>query len=140
MQSEVRLTRAQKWDLLRMSGAAVVSTVFFGIPMFMARPEIVPAVARSYVRPADTRPPADVSVLVSEIAAPVMTPAWEALPARGALILSSRRHVTSATLQSRDRRQPVSASGRPLAHRLGRLLAGTGRYEVRPFPSLEYVR
>jgi hypothetical protein len=137
MQSDVRLTRAQKWDLLRISGAAVVSTVFFGIPMFMARPEIGPAVARSDARPADTRPSADVSVLVSEIAAPVTTPAWEARPARVTLLVPSRRHVASVTLQARDQRQLASASGRPLARRLGRLLAGSGRYEVRPFPSLE---
>jgi hypothetical protein len=139
MQSDVRLTPAQKWDLLRMSGAAVVSTVFFGIPMFIARPEVVPAVARSEARAADTRPAADVSVLVSQTVAPVTTPALEALPSRVALRVPSRR-VASATLQSRERRQLPSASGKPLARRLGRLLAGSGRYEVRPFPSLEYLR
>ena len=140
MQSDLRLSQAQKWDLLRMSGAAVVSTVFFGIPIFMARPELVPAVARSEARPVDTPPPADVSVLVSEIVAPVTTPAWEGLPARISPRAPSRRHVASTTLQSRDRRPLVSAQGRPLARRLGRLLAGNGRYEIRPFPSLEYPR
>jgi hypothetical protein len=133
MPSDVRLTHAQKWELLRMSGAAVVSTVFFGIPMFMARPELVPPGAR----PADTRPTADVSVLVSETVAPVTTPALEALPSRTGLHVPARRRVAHATLQSRAQRQLASVPGKPLARRLGRLLAGSGRYEVRPFPSLE---
>ena len=140
MPSDVRFTQAQKWDLLRMSGAAVVSTVFFGIPMFIARPEVVPAVARSEARAADTRPAADVSVLVSQTVAPVTTPALDALPPGVGLHVSSRRRVASAALQSRQRRHLASASDRPLARRLGRLLAGSGRYEVRPFPSLEYLR
>ena|SRR6266508_3280142 len=137
MQSDVRFTQAQKWDVLRMSGAAVVSTVFFAIPMFVARPELIPAVARSEARPTDTRPAAEVSVLVSETVAPVATPAWDTLPARVALHVPSRRSVASDPLHSRDRRPLASGSGRPLGRRLGRLLAGSGRYEVRPFPSLE---
>jgi hypothetical protein len=136
MQSDVRFTQAQKWDLLRMSGAAVVSTVFFGIPMFMARPEVVPAGAR----PADTRQTADVSVLVAETVAPVTTPALEALPSRVVLHVPARRGVARAPLQSRERRQLAPASGRPLARRHGRLLTGSGRHEVRPFPSLDYLR
>jgi hypothetical protein len=132
MQSDVRFTQAQKWDLLRMSGAAVVSTVFFGIPMFVARPAVVPEVPRSQAQPA-----AEVSVLVSDTVASVTPPEWEAVRVKHT---PSRRRVASATPQSRQQRQLPSASGRPLAHRIGRLLAGTGRYEVRPFPSLEYLR
>ena len=49
MPSEVRLTRAQKWDLLRMSGAAVVSTVFFTVPMFLTGPHVVRPEVRSAV-------------------------------------------------------------------------------------------
>jgi hypothetical protein len=137
MQSDVRFTHAQKWDLVRMSGAAVVSTVFFGIPMFIARPEVGPPVARSDARAADTRPAADVSVLISETVVPVTTPALAALPSRVGLRVSSRRSVASATLQPRERRQLGSVTGRPLARRLGRLVTGSGRYEIRPFPSLE---
>jgi hypothetical protein len=137
MPSDVRLTQAQKWDLVRMSGAAVVSTVFFGIPMFIARPEIAPPVGRSDARAADARPAADVSVLVSETVAPVEAPALEALPQRVGLHGPSHRRVASATLEPRRRRQLAPASDRSLARRLGRLLAGSGRYEVRPFPSLE---
>jgi hypothetical protein len=133
MSSDVQFTHAQKWDLLRMSGAAVVSTVFFGVPMFIARPERIPE-----SRPAETRQAAEVSILVSETVAPVTTPAWEALPAKSALPTPSRRHhVARATAPSLPQRPVPSASGTTLARRLGRLLAGSGRYEVRPFPSLE---
>ena len=137
MPSDVRLTQAQKWDLLRMSGAAVVSTVFFGIPMFIARPELAPPVTRIDDRAADARPAADVSVQVSETVARVETPVLAAPPQRVGLRGASHRSVASAALESRRRRPVAPASDRPLARRLGRLLAGSGRYEVRPFPSLE---
>ena len=38
MPSDVHFTRAQKWDLVRLSAAAVASTVFFTVPMFLAHP------------------------------------------------------------------------------------------------------
>ena len=131
MPNDVRFTQAQKWDLLRMSGAAVVSTVFFGVPMFISRPQIIPDAVRSDARPAATRPAGEVSVVVSEIVAPVTTPAWGARPARVVRQMPSRRHVAGVPA---SRRPVVSASGTALARRLGRLLAGSGRYEVRPFP------
>lgn len=136
MPSDVRFTQAQKWDLLRMSGAAVVSTVFFGIPMFIAQPELAPPGARSAARAADARP-ADVSVLASDTVARVETPALEALSQRVGLHGRSHRSVPRDSLESRRRRPLAAASDRALARRLGRLLAGSGRYEVRPFPSVE---
>ena len=132
MPSDVRFTRAQKWDLLRISGAAVVSTVFFGVPMFIARP--LPEIVRSEKRTVAPRPAGEVSVVVSETVAPVTTPGWEARPAGAVRQMPSRRHTASATVRSR--RPVASASGTALV-RLGRLLAGSGRYEVRPFPTLE---
>ena len=39
MSSDLRFTQAQRWDLLRMSGAALVSTIFFAVPMFVSRPD-----------------------------------------------------------------------------------------------------
>ena len=137
MPSDVRLTPAQKWDLLRMSGAAVVLTVFFGIPMFIARPNPVAPAARSDAQATETRPAADVSVLVSETVAPIETAALEGLPQRIGMHRRSHRSVASAPLGSRRQRQLAPASGRPLARRLGRLLVGSGRYGIRPFPSLE---
>ena len=136
MPSDVRFTQAQKWDLLRMSGAAVVSTVFFGVPMFIARPQIIPEIVQSEARPVGTRPADEVSVVVSQTVAPVTTPGWEARPAGVVRQMPSRRHVAGVTVSSRPRRPAASASGTALA-RLGRLLAGSGRHEVRPFPSLE---
>ena len=53
MPSEVRFTRAQKWDLVRISAAAVASTVFFTVPMFLVRPH--PAAAPIERRAAEPR-------------------------------------------------------------------------------------
>src|SRR3954467_10788298 len=47
MPSEVRFTRAQRWDLVRISAAAVASTVFFSVPMFLGRPPPTKAHAES---------------------------------------------------------------------------------------------
>src|SRR5690349_15110285 len=48
MSSEVRFTRAQRWDLVRISAAAVASTVFFTVPMFLVAPH--PAATRIATR------------------------------------------------------------------------------------------
>jgi hypothetical protein len=39
MSSEVHLSRAQKWDLARLAVAAMASSVFFSLPIVLARPQ-----------------------------------------------------------------------------------------------------
>ena len=153
MPSEVRLTQAQKWDLLRMSGAAVVSTVFFTVPMFVARTTVARPEARPVVEVASVMPepvaagkpdtflptsapdpvsPDTVSVVRSTEMAVVTTPALQS-PAAPA-----RRRASAGAIQARARvTAPAPASApAPFGRRLARLIAGTGRYGVRPFPSV----
>jgi hypothetical protein len=149
MPSEVRLTRAQKWDLLRMSGAAVVSTVFFAVPMFLERPSLArieppPAGGAASIVPdvvAADKPalslvasaPATVSVntvsvVTSTEVAEVTTPVLQRAAA------APRRHVSVERIQARARADAPAAI--PFGRRLARLIAGNGRYGVRPFPSV----
>lgn len=149
MASDVRLTQAQKRDLLRMSGAAVVSTIFFGVPMLLGRPADsrlqmtpvqfqaaapAPAVAPVPVEPRDT----DVSVVFSEAVVEATAPRLERAPTpfvRHARQRQSRRDAPAAEVAASVRPQENQDSA-PLAKRLGRLLTGSGRYEVRPFPTV----
>lgn len=153
MRSDMRFTQAQKRDLLRMSGAAVVSTIFFGVPMFLGRPDAArvgmpPAqIESAQVQPAPAEPakalPAaelqdsQVAVVFSEAVAQVTVPTLArsstafAQPARATR--SARPNATAVTASQRAHVAP--STGKTLS-RLGRLLAGTGRYEVRPFPTV----
>jgi hypothetical protein len=151
MPSEVRLTRAQKWDLLRMSGAAVVSTVFFAVPMFLVRPTVTRPDARAAMpatpatisgdvtgKPAtvsEARLPDPVSVdtvsvVTSTEVAVVTTPVLQLAAAPTA----PRRRAPAALIQARARSNAPAAT--PFGRRLARLIAGNGRYGVRPFPSV----
>jgi hypothetical protein len=146
MASDMRLTQAQKRDLLRMSGAAVVSTIFFAVPMFLGRPDVarLQAVAsETQPAPAAAEPAAasqlaaaaspNVAVVFSETVAQVTTPKLQELSAPAA---PRARTVRQNAMTAKPRAQVASAAGKPLARRLGRLIAGTGRYEVRPFPTV----
>ncbi len=146
MPRDMRFTQTQKWDLLRMSGAAVVSTIFFGVPMFVGRPDAsrVQTVA-SHEQPAPvtaaqsqplTTEPA-VVVVFSDAVAPITTPMLQTPRTIAPRPRAAAPHqiLASDSLQ-RERPQAASSSSKPLAKRLGRLLAGTGRYEVKPFPTV----
>lgn len=139
------LTRSQKRDLLRMSGAAVVSTVFFAVPMFSTRPTIVRPGVPSTTMTADAVAPGKpdtfvpgsapdtvsvdtVSVVTSTELAGVTTPVLQAsAPA-------STRRASARFVHVRGRVSAPVAT--PLRRRLARLIAGNGRYGVRPFPSV----
>lgn len=142
MPSDTPLTRAQKWDLLRMSGAAVVSTVFFAVPMFLSRPDVARPQVRSVVQAPDAVAASEpdillpvssvsvdaVSVVTSTELATVTTPALQE-PAR-----APRRRVSAEQLQARSRANAPPAT--PFGRKLARLIAGSGRYGIRPFPSV----
>ena len=147
MASDMRLTQAQKRDLLRMSGAAVVSTIFFGVPMIVGKPEVArlqvvsghrqqappsPAQMAPVVAPSAPQ----VSIVFSDSVAQPTTPELQVIsvPAATRPARSSRQNAAAA--RTRSNTQVASVSGKPFARRLGRLLAGTGRYEVKPFPTI----
>ena len=137
----VRLTRAQKWDLVRICAAALASAAFFSAPFLWSRGPssvqdsaiqvpVIPIEQTVSVRETLDR----ISVVTADIV----------VPARAVLMRSVHRPARSA-----PRRDTVRASSAPqpvppargddhgLVRRLGRALAGDGRHTVRPFPSLD---
>jgi hypothetical protein len=128
-----------------MSGAAVVSTIFFGVPMFVGQPDAarVQTVADherqapvSADLPLSTEPA--VVVVIADAVAQTTTPMLATPPpAAPRTRTATPPRQTLAVADAPRQRPPVaSPSAEPLAKRLGRLLAGTGRYEVKPFPTV----
>ena len=134
-----------------MSGAAVVSTVFFTIPMFVARPTVARPEARPGLEVASVMPepvaprkpdtllpasapdpvsPDTVSVVRSTETAIVTTPALQSPAAL------ARRRASAGVIQARARVAAPPSAPALFGRRLARLIAGTGRYGVRPFPSV----
>lgn len=148
MPSNMRFTQAQKRDLLRMSGAAVVSTIFFGVPMFVGRPDAARVESRAGheqqapVAVPESQPLAiepSVVVVVSDAVAETTTPMLVAPASATPRPRAARGRQTLAASPvnpERQRQDAASSSIKPLAKRLGRLLAGSGRYEVKPFPTV----
>src|SRR3954471_3643671 len=155
MPSDVPFTRAQKWDLVRLSAAAVASTVFFTVPMFLAHPpEAISQLADHRPGVAEvgtagvTNPPTstasasntsstsaadagDVSVVTSMEFALASTPAVESPTA-------AMRPRTGKPAQLRPRANTASPSSTSLGlgRRVARFIAGSGKYNVRPFPTI----
>jgi len=153
MPSDVPFTRAQKWDLVRLSAAAVASTVFFTVPMFLAHPpEAISQLADHRPGVAEvgtagvTNPPTstasgsntsstsaadagDVSVVTSMEFALASTPAVESPTA-------AMRPRTGKPAQLRARANTAPPSSTSLGRRVARFIAGSGKYNVRPFPTI----
>jgi len=142
MPSEVRFTRAQRLDLVRISAAAVASTVFFTVPMFLVRPSSPPAHIES-----QTTSPRDI-VLASSAGPPTHS---TALDGNAVSVVTSTEFAsaTMPSLQSTAGARPHSAKSpqvrargntpepaQSLSRRLARFLAGSGKYNVKPFPTL----
>jgi hypothetical protein len=150
MPSSVRFTQAQKRDLLRMSGAALVSTIFFAVPMFIGRPDATAGRVQPAAESRDTRadavqpaaPPRDggVSVVIAETVAQVTLPSLQDPSAPTARPVRAARYIKPINPPAPAKRaEAVPTAGgpaAPLARRIGRLIAGSGRYEVRPFPTV----
>jgi hypothetical protein len=155
MPSDVQFTRAQKWDLVRLSAAAVASTVFFTVPMFLVHPRQTasqvddrrPVAARvptsgvtdgspSGMAPSTTLlksspEAADVSVVTSMQF--VLATAPPIQPAAPAIRTRSRN---PAQLRARANTAPPNSSTSSFGRRVARFFAGTGKYDVKPFPTV----
>ncbi|HTH04171.1 MAG TPA: hypothetical protein VL882_28050 [Vicinamibacterales bacterium] len=132
MPSEVRFTRAQKWDLVRISAAAVASTVFFTVPMFLVRPH--PAAVRIEGRAPESR---DIALATDRPVVSVVTATEFAIattPAFQGQALARSRNGKPA--QVRARATTPAPDPPSLKRRLTRFLAGDGKYNVRPFPTV----
>ena len=160
MSSEVRLTRAQKWDLTRLAAAAVASSIFFSLPIVLARPESgaqagsrttsvkvaeeiaiagvsAPVTAEVPKRTDAQSPRADaVAVITStktaRITRPVLAPP----------VASDKTSVRPVQLRARVSPPPSAPTqsaptqSATLSRRLGKLLTGDGKYDPKPFPTV----
>jgi hypothetical protein len=150
MTSDVRFTRAQKWDLVRMSAAALASTVFFTVPMFLVRPNPgAPSIQKSVAPPASNVMLAGASSLTSSStpiesaavhtnteAVMVLTSTEFAAATTPALQGNSSarsRATRPAELRARTTTTPSSPS---LSRRLARFISGNGKYTIKPFPTV----
>jgi len=153
MPSDVHFTRAQKWDLVRLSAAAVASTVFFTVPMFLAHPQervsqvgdhrpglaevataSVPNAPASSASGSTTSSTSaddagDVSVVTSMEFALATTPGMESPT-------TAMRTRTGKPAQLRARANTAPPSSTSFGRRVGRFIAGSGKYNVRPFPTI----
>jgi hypothetical protein len=150
MTSDVRFTRAQKWDLVRMSAAALASTVFFTVPMFLVPPNApAPSTQKSITAPAT-----DVMLAGLSNPIPPSTPAESAAVranAEAVMVVTSTefaattRPVLQGNITPRARatrpgelraRANPTASSPSLRRRLARLISGNGKYTIKPFPTV----
>jgi len=153
MPSEVHLTRAQKWDLARLAVAAVASTVFFSLPIFLVRAgsaDVAEATSPS-VRVSEEIAIASVSMpetasSSSEAEAPTPHPADAAVVVVTSTkvakisrpVVATSGRTLARPVQVRARAEAPSTPVQPptLSRRLARLIAGNGKYGPKPFPSV----
>jgi hypothetical protein len=152
MPSEVHFTRAQKWDLVRLAAAAVASTVFFTVPMFLVHPrgsasqvedsQSAPvattgdrdgsaATLPPVVTASKSTPDTDVSVVNTMEFAMATTPRIE-FPSAA----MQTRATKPAQLRARANTTAPNPSTSSFGRRVARFFAGTGKYDVKPFPTV----
>lgn len=161
MSSAVHLTRAQKWDLARFAAAVAVSSVFFSVPMFV----IGARTASSHPDATAPSVTVAQEVAIASVSAPVVssTPDQLEVPSpprrRAVSVVTStevaqatspalagpnrvppapNRMTTSGPVQLRARTQTPATPVQPakLTRRFARFLAGDGKYNVKPFPTV----
>ena len=135
----LHLSRAQKWDLVRICVAALASAAFFSAPFLLSRDSssvadttiatpAIPVEHGGSLHAALDR----ISVVTTDIVVPVQSVSIQSAPR------SPRRPPRGVTVRaSNDAHSGPATETRSLARRLGRAIAGDGRYTVRPFPSVD---
>lgn len=130
------LSGRQKRELLQLAAAGLVSAVFFAVPVLVVDRNPARQAVQTKPREIDPAAPAArvavarVTVVTTEVAAAVTTPALQPRPS--AVSAVQRRpapppqRVATAAAHTR----------RPLIRRLARLIAGNGNHDVRPFPAV----
>jgi hypothetical protein len=160
MSSAVHLTRAQKWDLARFAAAVAVSSVFFSVPMFVIGARSAPS------HPEASAPSVTVAqeVAIASVSEPVVSSTPDQLevpspPRRHTVSVVTSTEVAQASspalagpnrvpalpnrltprpVQLRARTQTPATPVQPakLTRRLARFIAGDGKYNVKPFPTV----
>lgn len=118
------LTREQRWDLAGIFGAGLMSSAVIVAAAALSgpRPEPQPMAVR-------TAPAAPVTITSTEILVPVSTPELQVVPA-------SQPRVARTAPPRRPARVTAKKEQSPKPGKLTRLLAGDGRYSVKPFPTI----
>lgn len=121
------LSARQRWDLGLLFAAGLVSTTLFVSPLLI--PE-EPRLAAEQPEPARAVAPVQI---VSALHKAVVTVPQVAAP-HG----NKRRALSRPVSYQLPAEMPAARrSNPPLVRKLGRLVAGDGRYTVRPFPTVE---
>ena len=136
----LHLSRAQKWDLVRICGAALASAAFFASPFLLPREAVPDADRAAIVSPSmpiehqSPQPVLDrIGVVTTEIVVPVQAVLVRTVPRT----INPRPKPVPVTVKASNQRQPSTTPSRSLARRVGRAIVGDGRYTVRPFPTLD---
>ena len=130
----VRLSWAQKRDLFQIIAAGACSSgLIFAIILL---PPVVPTdVGASAGVLAAASPTPPVTVISTELTAPVSVPVLREASRPGATLRASRT-LPPSRLARAQVKAVQSKPSMTLTKRLGRLVTGDGQYTVRPFPTV----
>ena len=141
------LSRAQKREVVRIAGAGVLSTAFFALPLLLVVPDrgAATTLPTSAVpvpdEPTPSATPATASIAEGPARQSVVVRAYDVAVAVAQPKLSSSAFPQVRNRESqaraREKRPVLSRSKSPsFRGRLARMVAGDGRYPVRPFPTV----
>src|SRR3954470_7327684 len=149
-ESTVRLSNAQKRDLLGMSAAAMITTALIAAPMLLPHDSGAPLLVNPSILMAEAIP--------TPALIPMRSRAVESVSGRMSPVAAPRRRRERAVLPSSPVRlasMPIATvappvlvaveasnarPSKPLGKRLAGLLPGDGTYTVRPFPTIPTER
>ena len=148
-ENAVRLSSAQKRDLLGMSAAAVITTALIAAPILLPHDAGVPALVDPVAITAEAVP---VPALIQSIGPSTLN--THVTPASVTVTPARRRERPMAPAQARLTSRPMTTSApllvavnttgsrasKPLGKRIAGLFIGDGTYSVRPFPTVSTER
>jgi len=148
-ENAVRLSSAQKRDLLGMSAAAVITTALIAAPILLPHDAGVPALLDPATITAEAVP---VPLLIQSIGPSTLNA--HVTPASVTVTPARRRERPMAPAQARLTSRPMTTSApllvavnttgsrasKPLGKRIAGLFTGDGTYSVRPFPTISTER
>ena len=148
-ENAVRLSSAQKRDLLGMSAAAVITTALIAAPILLPHDTGIPPLVNPATITAQAVP---VPLLIQSISpstfnARATRPAPAAVPARrrerpasSPVRLASRPIPTTSPVLVAVNTTGMRAPSKPLGKRIAGIFTGDGTYSVRPFPTISTER
>jgi len=139
----LQLSRAQKWDLLRICLAAMASAAFFSAPFLLSGPPPTPPAPMAGAPSLPVEQAAgvqDAPDRISIVTTDISVPLTRGLVRPVALRSPRPAAHPSSSDASRERRRASAEDAPGVAQRIGRAIAGDGRYAVRPFPTLDANR